>query len=79
MTIEYADGEKLGNLITQDALTQACQESGDVSIVIGFSPTPEQAESALEQHLSDGGGRVVLVDPVTPSRGARRGRRGARR
>jgi hypothetical protein len=57
----------MGKQITQDSLTRACQDSGDVSIVIGFSPTAEQAESALEQHLAQSGGRRLLMDPIRPA------------
>ena len=85
MTIEYADGEELGSLITQDALTQACQTDGDLSIVIGFAPNKEQAKKALREHKAQGGGESVLLDhlrdgdAVPSARAARSARRSARR
>jgi hypothetical protein len=49
MTIQF-DGaaEELGRHLTNDAFTQACNEPGDASIVIGFAPNQYQAEAALE-------------------------------
>ena len=39
MTIQFDDAaEELGRHIANDAFTQACNEPGDASIVIGFAP-----------------------------------------
>ena len=63
MMIEFkAAARKMGSYITHDALSDACQTTGDVSILIGFSPTVEQAQTAMEQHLLHGG-RGLLMAP----------------
>ena len=64
MMIEFkAAARKMGSYITHDALSDACHETtGDVSILIGFSPTVEQAQTAMEQHLLHGG-RGLLMAP----------------
>ena len=81
MAVDFGDhAEAVGAHITQDALTQACRQAGDICIVIGFSPTPEQAETALDEHLSQGGGHRVLMDAIGGTRTPRSSRRrGAQR
>ena len=50
MKIRFEDAaEELGRHITNDAFTQACNEPGDASIVIGFALNQFQAEAALEE------------------------------
>ena len=81
MAVDFGDhAEAVGAHTTQDALTQACGQAGDICIVIAFSPTPEQAETALEEHLSQGGGHRVLMDAIGGTRTPRSSRRrGAQR
>ena len=55
MTIQFDDAaEELGRHLTNDAFTQACNEPGNASIVIGFAPNQCQAETALEEHMAEG-------------------------
>ena len=65
MTIQFEDAaEELGQHLTNDAFTQACNETGDASIVIGFAPNQYQAETALEEHMAEGGGKRILMDHI---------------
>ena len=49
MNIQFEDAaEEFGRYITNDAFTQACNEPGDASIVIGFAPNQYEAEAAIE-------------------------------
>ena len=65
MTIQFEDAaEELGQHLTNDAFTQACNEPGDASIVIGFAPNQSQAEAALEEHMAEGGGKPILMDLI---------------
>jgi hypothetical protein len=65
MTIQFDDAaEELGRHLTNDAFTQACNEPGNASIVIGFAPNQCQAETALEEHMAEGGGKRILMDPI---------------
>lgn len=58
MTIQFQDAaEELGQHFTNDAFTQACNEPGEASIVIGFAPNKYQAETALEEHMAESGGK----------------------
>lgn len=86
MTIDFADSSgAMGAHLTHEALTQACQTEGDLSIVIGFAPNEEQAKKALREHKVQGGVKSVLLDHLTdgdavPSaRAARSARRSAGR
>ena len=48
MNIQFEDAaEEFGRYITNDAFTQACNEPGDASIVIGFAPNQYEAEQPL--------------------------------
>ena len=82
MTIEFADSSgAMGAHLTHEALTQACQTEGDLSIVIGFAPNEQQAKKALREHKAQGGGKSVLLDPLgdddsVPSARAARARAG---
>lgn len=65
MTIQFGDAaEELGQHLTNDAFTQACNEPGDASIVIGFALNQSQAEAALKEHMAEGGGKRILIDPI---------------
>ena len=83
MTIDFADSSgAMGAHLTHEALTQACQTEGDLSIVIGFAPSEQQAKKALRQHKAQGGGKSVLLDhlgdddSVPSARAARSARAG---
>ena len=47
--------------ITNDAFTQACNEPHDASIVIGYTPNHDQAEAAIEEHVTNLSGTRVLM------------------
>lgn len=74
-TIEFrARSGAMGAHITHPAFTEACQTQGDISIVIGFTPTKEQARAADREHRNSGRRSVVfdkLTDRDTAPHGAR--------
>ena len=63
---------RAGSALNNESLTAACGETGNIKIILGFSPTEEQAVEAVERH-----GATSLLAPVTPrsARAARRRRR----
>lgn len=85
MTIDFADSSgAMGAHLTHEALTQACQNEGDLSVVIGFAPNEEQAKKALREHKAQGGQSVLLDhlrdgDAVPSARAARSARRSSKR
>lgn len=50
---------RYGAALNNTSLTAACGDIGDINIVIGFSPTEEQAIEAIEHHP---GYKVALIE-----------------
>lgn len=67
---------RAGSALNNESLTAACGETGNINIVIGFSPTEEQAVEAVERAAAVGANSLLApVKPTTRSvRAARRKR-----